>query len=668
MVENVPWRPAAGAWPRGQEAEAFAWEVYGFPLPDVHGTREGNLEIMAEPDRMLQERLGETSYRKLVALGNPGVDEFVAEFIKLCDPASVFVSTDSEEDRAYVRRVAIANGEERELAVPGHTLHFDSYHDQGRDPANTKYLLRPGTDLGERVRSIDKEEGLREVLGYLRNSMAGKELFVRFYTLGPAGSVFSIAAVQLTDSSYVAHSEDILYRPGYENLRDLGPSAEFFRFVHAQGRLEDGVSADVDKRRIYIDIESNIIYSTNTQYAGNTVGLKKLALRLCVRKAAGEGWLAEHMLVMGVHGPGGRITYFTGAFPSYCGKTSTAMVPGESIVGDDIAYLREIEGEVRAVNVENGIFGIIRDVNAQDDPLIWQALTSPGEVIFSNVLVDDEGAPHWLGNGRPAPERGINHSGEWWPEKEDEASNPVDMSHRNARYTIRLEHLDNYDPRHNDPAGVPVSGIIYGGRDSDTWVPVEECFDWAHGIVTKGASLESESTAATVGAEGVRRFDPMSNLDFISIPIGQYIQTNLDFVADVAEPPKVFGVNYFIKGADGGYLNAPQDKKVWLKWMGLRVHGEVRAIETPTGLIPLYRDLRHIFHEHLGKDYEAEDYARQFMLRIPEHLAKIDRIESVYRRQVPDTPEIVFELLQAQRQRLLAARGRYGAYVPPFDF
>jgi len=622
---------------------------------------------MKDYQRILQRRLDEANYRKLLALDNPKVERFVARFAEHCDPASVFVGTDSDEDVAYVRRRAIETGEEKELATPGHTVHFDSYHDQGRDPANTKYLVSGHSDLGERLGTIDRETGLEEVMSYLRNSMRGKELYVRFYVLGPTDSAFAIPAVQLTDSSYVAHSEDILYRPGYEHLKALGPEADFFRFVHSQGRLENGVSADIDKRRIFIDREDNIIYSTNTQYAGNTVGLKKLALRLAIRRAASEGWLAEHMLIMGVRGPEGRVTYFAGAFPSGCGKTSTAMLPGETIVGDDIAYLRKIDGQAHAVNVENGVFGLIRNVNAEDDPLIWRALTTPGEVIFSNVLVTEGGLPRWQGDGRPTPEHGVNHGGEWWPDKEDEASNPIDISHWNARYTIRLAALANYDPRHSDPNGVPIRGVIYGGRDSDTCVPVEQAFDWAHGIVTKGAALESQSTAATIGAEGVRRFDPMSNIDFVSIPIGRYIQANLDFGTGLRQTPIVFGVNYFIRGSDGAYLNAPQDKHAWLKWMELRVHEQVGAVTTPTGLIPTYRDLRRLFKEHLGKEYGPEEYTEQFRLRIPELLAKIDRIERIYREQVPDTPQIVFELLQAQRERLLTVRDREGDYVSPFD-
>ncbi len=278
-----------------------------------------------------------------------------------------------------------------------------------------------------------------------------------------------------------------------------------------------------------MDLVDNTVYSTNTQYAGNTVGLKKLAMRLAIQKANHGDWLTEHMLIMGVHGPAGRVTYFTGAFPSACGKTSTAMLPGETIVGDDITYIRAVDGEMRAVNVEKGIFGIIQDVNAEDDPLIWKVLTTPGETIFSNVLVDDEGTPHWLGKKTPVPPKGINHSGEWTPGKKDKEGKEIDISNKNARYTIPLARLDNIDPKANDPEGVPVGCIIYGGRDSDTSVPVVQSFNWVHGIITQGASLESETTAATLGKEGVRIFNLMSNLEFLTVPIGLYIKNNLEF-------------------------------------------------------------------------------------------------------------------------------------------
>lgn len=193
-------------------------------------------------------------------------------------------------------------------------------------------------------------------------------------------------------------------------------SSDFFYFLHSAGELNEGKTVNIDKRRIYIDLTENRVYTVNNQYAGNSVGLKKLAFRLAIQKANREDWLAEHMFLMGVHGKPGRVTYFAGAFPSACGKTSTAMLPGQTIVGDDIAYLRNINGRLKAVNVEKGIFGIIQDVNPSDDPLIYEALTTPREVIFSNVLVHD-GKPYWLGMGQEVPDSGINYSGEWYKGK-----------------------------------------------------------------------------------------------------------------------------------------------------------------------------------------------------------------------------------------------------------
>ena len=456
----------------------------------------------------------------------------------------------------------------------------------------------------------------------------------------------------------------LLYRNGYEQFRRFGDGEDFFRFLHSQGRLaENNTSADVDKRRVYIDILEETVYSTNTQYGGNTIGLKKLALRLAIRRADREGWLAEHMFIMGVGGPGGRKTYFCGAFPSACGKTSTAMLPGERIVGDDIAYFRILDGQFRAANVEKGIFGIIRDVNPTDDPVIYEVLTSPGEVIFSNVLIKD-GRPYWLGMGRDLPAAGFNHAGHWTAGMKGPDGQEVTASHKNARYTVSLERLANVDQALHDPNGVPVGGIIYGGRDSDTCVPVQQAFDWAHGIITMGASLESETTAATIGAEGVRKFNLMSNMDFVAIPLGKYIRNNLDFGSRLPSPPAIFGVNYFLKGPDGNYLNGMRDKHVWVKWAELRVHGDVDAVRSPTGLIPRYEDLRRLFREVLEQDYTPDDYAEQFKLRIPENLAKIERIEAIY-RDISDTPEVVFEALSAQRQRLVDLQKAKGDYVPP---
>jgi len=331
-------------------------------------------------------------------------------------------------------------------------------------------------------------------------------------------------------------------------------------------------------------------------------------------------------------------------------------------VGDDIVYLKKIGGELRAVNVEAGIFGIIQDVNPEDDPAIYKALTSPGEVIFSNVLVKED-KPYWLGMGSEIPERGTNFSGEWTRGKKDAKGSEIDPSHKNARFTISLHTLKNTDESLDDPNGVPVKAMIFGGRDTDTSVPVEESFNWVHGVITKGAALESESTAATLGAEGVRTFNPMSNIEFLAASLDTYIQKYLEFPAVLARPPKIFAVNYFLM-KDGKYLNGMLDKKVWMLWMEERVHDEVAALQTPTGLIPLYKDLRRLFSSALGTDYTEEQYKIQFTTRIPEQLAKISRVEDVYRKEW-GIPEVLFVTLDEQRKRLEQARLDLGDYVSP---
>ncbi len=613
---------------------------------------------------LLKKRLTDEHFQKLISIENPQLHQFVSHYIQLLNPDHIFVCTDAAEDRAFIKDAAITAGEEVKLAIEGHTIHFDGYADQARDKENTKFLLPKGLDLGASINSKDKEEGLKEIQSIFSNIMQGHTLYVRFFCLGPTNSEFSIPAVQLTDSAYVAHSEDLLYRPGYEEFKRTGVTKQFFKFVHSEGKLEGSVSVNTDQRRVYIDIEDDIVYSVNTQYGGNTLGLKKLAMRLAIKWASKEGWLTEHMFVMGVKGPKGRTSYFTGAFPSLCGKTSTSMMKGETIIGDDIAYLRRRGEEVRAVNVEQGMFGIIQGVNSKDDPLIWDVLHRPGEVIFSNVLMADDGSCFWIGKDGEVPPKGVNHSGRWQPGKKDASGKEIQPSHPNARFTLDLHFLKNLDAAIDDPQGVVVQGMIYGGRDSDTLVPVEESFSWEHGIITKGASLESETTAATLGKEGVRKWNPMSNLDFLSIPVVQYIANNIAFGKVLKNPPRIFSVNYFLKDDAGNFLNEKTDKAVWLKWMELRSHGEVDAIQTPTGFMPHYQDLKKLFKETLDRDYTKEAYTKQFTVRIPEGLAKIERVTEVY-KNISDTPKEVFTVLKEQRERLEAAREKYGDYILP---
>ncbi len=617
---------------------------------------------------ILKDKCVNGSFQKLLNLNNPDVLEIVAKYASHCGPDLVFVRDDSAKDAEYLRKRAMQLGEEKKLATEGQTAHFDGIYDQGRDKGKTLYLLPDGEVIGSDINSMERKRGLKEMQKLLKNSMKGKQMYVCFFCLGPADSVFSILAMQITDSSYVAHSEHILVRDGYEQFKKMKNKKDFFKFVHSAGALENNISKDAENKRIYIDLYENTVYSVNTQYAGNTIGLKKLAMRLAIKKASHEGWLTEHMFVMGIKGSNNRITYLTGSFPSACGKTSTCMLEGETIVGDDIAYLRRIDGKIRAVNVERGIFGIIKDVNSKDDPTIYNALVNHNEVIFSNILVTEDNMPYWVGKDGSVPLKGINYAGAWHVGKTNDQNEEIMPSHANARYTIGLRALKNADANINSPEGVEVKGIIYGGRDSDTSVPVEQSFDWAHGILTRAATLESETTSATIGQEGVRKFNLMANIDFLSIPIGRYIMNNLEFAAGLKNTPVIFSVNYFLKDKNGKYLTGMKDKHVWLKWMELRINNEVTAIETPTGYMPKYEDLKKLFSEVLKKEYTMENYIQAFTLRIPENLAKIERIFKIYKTTVPDAPEILYRALGEQEKRLKDAEGKYGEYISPEKF
>jgi phosphoenolpyruvate carboxykinase (GTP) len=581
--------------------------------------------------------------KKLEELDNGHMTAILEKYVNLLKPSKVTVITDGQDDIDYARQTALSKKEERKLAMEGHTVHYDGYYDQARDKANTRVLVTPGMKMSSIINTIDRDQGLEEVHGIMEGLMAGKEAFVRLFCLGPLDSRFSISALQLTDSGYVAHSEDILYRSGYQQFKKLGGSPNFFTFIHSAGELDGrGNSSDIKNRRIYVDLMENRVLTVNNQYAGNSLGLKKLALRLAIYRANQEDWLTEHMFVMGAKPPGkDRTTYFSGAFPSACGKTSTAMIPGQSIVGDDIAYLRRGgDGRAYAVNIEQGIFGIIMDVNPTDDPVIYNTLTTSRELIFSNILVNS-GRSYWLGMGKDLPEEGINHFGDWRAGNKDAEGKPIGPCHKNARYTVRIEDLENADPRMNDPDGVAVQGVIYGGRDSDTSVPVYQSLNWVHGVAL-GATLESETTSATLGAEGVRKFNPMANLDFLVVPLGRYIRNHIRFGESLSSVPLVFSTNYFLK-EEGRYLNEKVDKKIWLLWMEGRIHNEYDALETPI--------VKDLFQRIFDRNYTREEYDLQFAIRIDRFIEKLDRMDSIYADE-DELPEAFTQCLADLRTKL----------------
>jgi len=626
-------------------------------------------------DHVRESMLSQKDYEKLYELNNDHVIKIVENFIHLCKPSKITVITDSEEDIRYVREKCIELGEERPLAIEGHTVHFDGFvdmknHDQARDKEHTKVLVPEGDYASPWINTINRKEGLDEILNIMDGCMKGHECVIRFFCLGPINSSFSILALQLTDSFYVAHSEDLLYRKGYEEFKKLNGSNDFFSFIHSSGKLigDPPVTKNLDKRRIYIDLEEKRVLSVDNQYAGNSLGLKKLALRLAINKSENEGWLAEHFFILGIHPKEKeRVTYFCGAYPSGCGKTSTAMLPGQTIIGDDIAYLRPCrDGYSHAVNIESGVFGIIRDVNPLHDPEIYKAITTPKEVIFTNILIN-EGKPYWLGMGSDIPEEGFNFSGDWYKGKTDEEGIEIPPAHPNARYTVKIEELENCDPNLDNPDGVPVDAIFYGGRDSDTMPPIIESLNWDQGVYF-GASLESETTAQTLGKAGVRKANPMANLDFIVIPLGKYLKNYSKFGHSLPHAPKVFATNYFLKDEDGNYLNGMLDKLVWVMWAEGRTQGDYKAIKTPVGYIPKYEDLRELFKEYLRKEYKREDYERQFTIRTNKLLEKLDRVENMFKEEA-NIPEFFWNIINSQRHDLKATKEEKGkSKIPPSEF
>ncbi|MGI6716912.1 MAG: phosphoenolpyruvate carboxykinase (GTP) [Eubacteriales bacterium] len=622
----------------------------------------------------LRKLMSEQSFNRLAALNNEKVNEFVGFFAEHCQPDSIYVCTDSEEDMQYVREMSLKLGEEHPLKNSKQTIHWDSYNDQGRDKNATKYMVyKENFEKMKSLNSVEYEEGLNEILGIAKGIMKGKQAVVLFFAEGPTESPFTIPCVQFTDSWYVAHSEYILYRSAYKHFLNMKESekSEFFRFIHSAGELDaNGNSVNLTKRRVYIDTQNNIVYSMNNQYAGNSVGLKKHSMRLAINKSGQEGWLCEHMFVMAaVNEDKNRQTYFCGAYPSACGKTSTAMIPGEKIVGDDIAYFRNINGEFRAVNVENGMFGIIKDVNAKDDPVIFENLMKNQEVIFSNVLKGPDGNPYWLGMGVETPKEGRNHFGNWHEGITDADGNKVPLAHGNARYTMRLDYLANIDKEGFEAKdGVKVEGILYGGRDSDTTVPVEESPNWKDGILLKACTLESETTSATIGAEGVRTPSPMANLDFVSYPLGQYTMNNIKFGESVNNPPKIFSNNYFMRDKNGNFITSKLAKKVWLHWAEGRIHGDYDAYDTPTGKIPHYADLKELFKKYLNEDFSEEVYTYLFTFRCTKWIEKLERTKAFFAKMDPNTPKELFEYWDAAIAKIQAAKEKFGDEIKPGDY
>jgi phosphoenolpyruvate carboxykinase (GTP) len=634
----------------------------------------GGVKSIAEARALFDATLDAPNRAKLQKITTEEALVRIANAISMCRPRSVFIVTGSREDVEACRRMSLEGGEEKPLALADHTIHFDLPEDQGRMVDQTFYIANPD----EEVSVLAKKMLRPEALDYIRQTMTGigrdLTLFVGFYNRGPVGAQAAIPGLMISSSAYVLHSANILYRCVYGEFdAEARRAGVFFTNVHSQGANR---SEDIPKARIFMDRSWLTTFSMYCTYAGNTLMLKKgnhrFAVDLCTYYRR-ERELSEHMFITGMTGPGGRKTFFAGAAPSGCGKTTTAMV-GSDYVGDDLAQMWiAADGTLRAVNPERGIFGIVEDLNKEGDPFLYTCLRERGtEVIWSNVLVDADSVPHWTGSGEPIPEKGRNFQGEWFKGKTDKNGKPVPISNPNARITLSNDAIGNYNPAVSaDPAGAPIKVITYSGRDSDTMPPVWVARNPDHGVAI-GASILSAATATEVGAKGVNR-QPWANSPFIPCPLGDYMEAQFIFFnsrkLSADGRPVMAGLNYFLThGARGGegtkLLGEKRDVKAWLSWLERYAHGEVKAIDTPIGLIPRYDDLKAIFMETIKKEYPRELYEKQFSFYVDNILARIQLQEDAYRKDLK-IPARIFEVYAEQKAGLQALKEKHGSVVKP---
>ena len=632
----------------------------------------GGIETLEEALAFLEARMDAETLAKLKQIRTEEVVKTIANAAKLCTPDSIFINTGSDADGKAVRAGALANGEEDALPMPNHTIHFELKEEQGRITDRTFYLAEPEEKVSSLANRIDRSEGLDDVKTKMGGIMKGMTMIVGLYMRGPVGALGSNPSLQITSSFYVAHSAEMLYRNRFSDFdNEVERLGYFYTNIHSQGLNR---TEDLPNARVYMDRNDQTTYSINCTYAGNTLLMKKGNHRFSVDKAVKNrgNELSEHMFITGIEGPGKRTTWFAGAAPSGCGKTTTAMA-GHHFVGDDLAQMWIAEdGTVRSINPESGIFGIVEDVNWEGDPGLMPLLREEGtEVIWSNVLIDDDGKPHWTGNGEEAPTKGRNFQGEWKAGMVDEKGKPVPVSHPNSRATLVASSLANYSPSSEDPSGVETSVITYSGRDADTMPPVWVAKNSDHGVAI-GACIVSAATATEVGATGVKRA-PWANAPFIPGALGEYMDAQFTFwanerIAD-GKRPLMAGLNYFLTHqARGGestkLLGEKRDVKVWLAWLERRFHGEVGGIETPIGIIPEYEDLKALFTDILDKPYPMDLYTKQFSLYVDNIMSRIDLQNEAYGKE-EDIPARFFEVLKEQKQGLEALKESFGAVVSP---
>jgi phosphoenolpyruvate carboxykinase (GTP) len=514
------------------------------------------------------------------------VQKWVKEVGALCQPDEVFWCDGSEEERQRLTEIAIQCGDLIELnqkKLPGCYLHRSALNDVARTENLTFVCTERQEDAGPNNNWMAPAESYDKLSKIYAGSMRGRTMYVIPFLMGARGSSFSKVGIQVTDSVYVALNMRIMTRMGKIALDHLGDSDDFTRCLHSKADL------DIERRFICHYPHDNTIWSVGSGYGGNALLAKKcLALRIASKLGQQEGWLAEHMLIVGVESPDGEISYVCGAFPSACGKTNLAMlVPPPSMkgwkihtIGDDISWLRiGQDGRLWAVNPEAGCFGVAPGTGSNTNRNAMKTVTR--DTIFTNVAMRPDGTVWWEGHDDPVPNNALDWRGKPW---DPEGGHPA--AHPNARFTVSIKQCPSYSPEWEKPEGVPISAILFGARRQKLIPLVYQSFNWQHGTFL-GATLASETTAAATGAVGVVRRDPMAMLPFCGYNMGDYWSHWLSMGKRITNAPKIFRVNWFQRNERGRFLwpGFGENLRV-LRWIIERSKGGGEANETPIGYVP----------------------------------------------------------------------------------
>ena len=532
---------------------------------------------------------------------NKAVREWIKEMAKMTCPDRIVWIDGSDAQRDELRAEACSTGEMIKLnqeLLPGCYLHRTAINDVARVEARTFICTKTKEDAGNINNWIEPGECYSRLSKLFKNSMKGRTMYVIPYSMGIVGSDFAKYGIELTDSIYVVLNMLIMTRVGNDVLEAIGDGDGFINGLHSKAQLDEA------NRYIVHFPEDNTIWSVNSGYGGNVLlGKKCFALRIASFLGRKEGWMAEHMLILGVEFPDGQIKYVCAAFPSACGKTNLAMlIPPEVYrkkgykvwtVGDDIAWLRiGSDGRLWAMNPENGFFGVAPGTNEKSNP---NALATTREgAIFTNVCHNlDNNTVWWEGLDNDPPKNAVNWKGEKWDYRKYDKADKINTSgaHPNSRFTAVATNCPCLSSEFNNPAGVPVSAIIFGGRRAKTAPLVYQSTSWQNGTFV-GSIMASETTAAAAGAIGVVRRDPMAMRPFVGYNMGDYWQHWLDMGKVIPNPPKIFHVNWFRTDSEGNFIwPGFGDNLRVVEWILKRCAGEIDADLSPIGYLPKPEDI-----------------------------------------------------------------------------